>query len=115
DSKENLPVVGAMITGIDSLVTFLAGLLVIPAMFVAQRQGIEIHAGGELIAGPDLIFQVLPALFGSMAQWGDLVALAFFALLAIAALTSSISMLEVPVALAVETPPLGGGAARWVV
>ena len=115
DSKENLPVVGAMITGIDTLVAFLAGLLVIPAMFVAQRQGIEIHAGGELIAGPDLIFQVLPALFGSMAQWGDLVALAFFALLAIAALTSSISMLEVPVALAVEKTPLARGPASWLI
>ena len=112
---ENLPVVGAMITGVDTLVAFLAGLLIIPAMFVAQRHGIEIYASGELIAGPDLIFQVLPALFGAMDQGGALVAVALFALLAIAALTSSISMLEVPVALAVEKTPLPRGPASWLI
>jgi NSS family neurotransmitter:Na+ symporter len=45
---------------------------------------------------------VLPALFDQMGDGGILVALAFFALMSIAALTSSISMLEVPVSYFVE-------------
>jgi NSS family neurotransmitter:Na+ symporter len=45
---------------------------------------------------------VLPALFNNMGSIGLLIALAFFLLMIIASLTSSISMLEVPVAFAVE-------------
>ena len=48
-------------------------------MFVAQNLGVTIYAeSGSLIAGPDLIFQVLPALFDSMGATGLLVGLAFF-------------------------------------
>ena len=63
-ADENLPVVGALVTLTDTSVAFLAGLLVLPAIFVAQNLGVTIYAeSGNLIAGPDLIFQVLPALF----------------------------------------------------
>ena len=55
-----------------------------------------------MIAGPGLIVSVLPELFNNMGGVGLFVALAFFALMTIASLTSSISMLEVPVAYAVE-------------
>jgi len=55
-----------------------------------------------LIAGPGLIVSVLPSLFTTMGAIGVFVAIAFFALMTIASLTSSISMLEVPVAYAVE-------------
>ena len=102
-ADENLPVVGALVTLTDTSVAFLAGLLVLPAIFVAQDLGVTIYAeGGNLIAGPDLIFQVLPALFEGMGATGLLVGFAFFALMSIAAATSSISMLEVPVSYAVE-------------
>ncbi len=47
-------------------------------------------------------FQVLPALFEGMGATGLLVGFAFFVLMSIAAVTSSISMLEVPVSYAVE-------------
>lgn len=112
---ENLPAIGAMVTAVDCLVAFLAGLLIIPAMFVAQQLGITIYAGDALIAGPDLIFQVLPALFESMGLAGIVIAIAFFALMSMAALTSSISILEVPVALAVEKTPFTRPRASWMI
>jgi NSS family neurotransmitter:Na+ symporter len=101
--KENLPAIGGMVTVLDMSVALLAGLLILPAMSVAQLNGIQIYdEQGALIAGPALITSVLPALFDQMGDGGILVALAFFALMSIAALTSSISMLEVPVAYFVE-------------
>ena len=113
---ENLPLVGALVTLTDMGVAFLAGLLVLPAMFVAQHLGVTITGeGGSLIAGPDLIFKVLPALFDGMGSTGLLVGLGFFALMSIAAVTSSISMLEVPVSYAVEAHKLDRLKATWLV
>ncbi|HZW58709.1 MAG TPA: sodium-dependent transporter, partial [Woeseiaceae bacterium] len=57
---------------------------------------------GKLIAEDTLIFTVLPGLFDSMGAAGHFIGFAFFVLMLVAALTSSISMLEVPVAYAVE-------------
>jgi NSS family neurotransmitter:Na+ symporter len=103
-SDANLPLVGSLVTLTDTGIAFLAGLLILPAMFVAQNLGVVISADdGSLIGGPGLIFQVLPALFDSMGGIGLLVGLAFFVLMSIAAVTSSISLLEVPVSYAVET------------
>lgn len=101
--KENLPVIGSLVALLDVGIAVLAGLLILPAMYVAQANGVAIYddAGG-LIAGPGLIVSVLPALFNTMGSVGLVVALAFFALMTIASLTSSISMLEVPVAYGVE-------------
>ena len=113
---ENLPLVGALVTLTDMGVAFLAGLLVLPAMFVAQHLGVTITGeGGSLIAGPDLIFKVLPALFDGMGSTGLLVGLGFFALMSIAAVTSSISMLEVPVSYAVEAHKMDRLKATWLV
>ena len=101
--EENLVTLGAQVTLIDVSIAFLAGLLVIPAMYVAQAQGVVIFAeDGSLISGSSLIFTVLPALFDSMGSMGLFVGFAFFILMSIAALTSSISMLEGPVSYAVE-------------
>ena len=113
---ENLPVVGALVTLTDTSVAFLAGLLVLPAIFVAQNLGVTIYTeAGGLIAGPDLIFQVLPALFQGMGSAGLLVGFAFFVLMSIAAVTSSISMLEVPVSFAVEQHRVSRVKATWLV
>ena len=103
-SKEaSLPTLGAAVTLVDAGIAFIAGLLIIPAIYVAQHYGADIFtADGQLMAGPDLIFQVLPVLFDSMGGVGLLVGLAFFVLMSIASLTSSISMLEVPVSLVAE-------------
>ena len=115
-TDENLPVVGALVTLTDTSVAFLAGLLVLPAIFVAQHLGVTIYAeSGNLIAGPDLIFQVLPALFDGMGGTGIFVGFAFFLLMSIAAVTSSISMLEVPVSYAVETHQVDRNKATWLV
>jgi NSS family neurotransmitter:Na+ symporter len=101
--QENLPVIGSLVALLDVGIAVLAGLLILPAMYVALASGVEIFdAQGGLIAGPGLIVSVLPALFNSMGSVGLLVALAFFLLMTIASLTSSISMLEVPVAYGVE-------------
>ncbi|WP_085298235.1 sodium-dependent transporter [Cognaticolwellia mytili] len=101
--KENLVTLGAQVTLIDVSIAFLAGLLIIPAMYVAQAQGVAIFAeDGSLISGSSLVFAVLPSLFNSMGSIGLYVAFAFFVLMSVAALTSSISMLEGPVSYAVE-------------
>ena len=101
--KENLVTLGAQVTLIDVSIAFLAGLLIIPSMYVAQAQGVAIFAeDGSLISGSSLVFAVLPSLFSHMGSIGLFVSLAFFILMSVAALTSSISMLEGPVSYVVE-------------
>jgi NSS family neurotransmitter:Na+ symporter len=62
-----------------------------------------------------LIFAVLPAFFDTMGAVGNFVAVAFFALMIIAAVTSSISMLEVPVAYVVESKGMGRRRSVWLI
>jgi NSS family neurotransmitter:Na+ symporter len=101
--RENLVSLGRSVTLFDIGIAVTAGLLIIPAMYVAQHNGVAIYdEAGRLIAEDTLIFTVLPGLFDSMGGAGLVVALAFFLLMLVAALTSSISMLEVPVAYTVE-------------
>ena len=72
----------------DTAIAFLAGLMVIPAVFV--------FSGGDpkiLQSGPSLMFVILPKVFDSM-QFGNAVGAAFFLLVIFAALTSSISLME---------------------
>jgi NSS family neurotransmitter:Na+ symporter len=101
--KENLIRLGRLVTLSDVGIAFLAGLLIIPAMYAAAASGTQIFdETGNLISGPNLIFQVLPALFNTMGPIGIALSVVFFFLMVIAALTSTISMLEVPVAFAVD-------------
>ena len=103
NDDENLPVVGGLVTLIDVTIAVLAGFLVLPAMYVALHSGVDIFTqSGSLISEDTLIFTVLPELFATMGIAGILASITFFFLLSIAALTSSISMLEVPVAYAIE-------------
>ena len=114
--EESLPRLGAIVTVVDAGIAFIAGLLIIPAIYVAKHYGADIFtAGGDLIAGPDLIFQVLPVLFDSMGSVGALVAFAFFLLMTIASLTSSISMLEVPVSYLAEESRANRGRATAII
>src|SRR5690554_4737553 len=100
---EHLPKTAAWVAGLDTSVAFLAGLLIIPAMFAAQELGVQIYDhAGNLLASDTLVFTVLPAMFDSMGYAGLWIAFAFFALMLIAAITSSISMLEAPVNALVE-------------
>lgn len=103
NDSENLPVVGGLVTLVDISIAVMAGFLVLPAMYVALHNGVEIFtATGALISEDTLIFTVLPELFKTMGIAGVLVSFTFFFLMSIAALTSSISMLEVPVAYTIE-------------
>ncbi len=101
--KESLPRAGANVALIDIGIAVLAGFVILPAMYVAAERGVEIFdSAGNLLSEDTLIFTVLPKLFDTLGTAGLIVATAFFALMSIAALTSSISMLEVPVAYLVE-------------
>ncbi|CAH0540442.1 sodium-dependent transporter [Vibrio marisflavi] len=103
NKEANLPKTAAQVACVDTGVAFIAGLLILPAMFVAKHNGVEIFSdSGELLSSDTLVFQVLPAMFHSMGTIGELISVLFFAVMLIAALTSSISMLEVPVAVAIE-------------
>ena len=97
-SNSNIPLLAASVALTDTLVAILAGLLIIPGMFVALHHGIEIYTeSGTLKSADTLVFDVLPALFQRFGDIGVLVSTAFFILLAITALTSAVSILEVPV------------------
>ena len=82
----NLVSSGVWVGFMDTGVALLAGLMIFPAVFAF---------GKSPEAGPTLVFQVLPEIFASMAG-GQIIGALFFLLLTVAALTSSISMLEVP-------------------
>lgn len=114
--SENIVKLGATVALVDVGIAFLAGLLVIPAMTVALVNGVEVYnEAGKLIDSDGLIFNVLPSLFSSMGLAGSLVSALFFLLMTIAALTSSISMLEVPVAYTVERRGFGRKSATYLV
>lgn len=113
--KENLVKLGWLVTICDISVAFIAGLLIIPAMYAAAAAGTEIFdASGNLISGPNLIFQVLPALFSSMGTVGWVIAFVFFLLMSIAALTSSIAMLEPVVAYVIDAAKTTRSKATWL-
>lgn len=103
------------ITLLDTLIAFIAGLLIIPALFVAQQAGQEVFADGKLIGEGQLIFAILPELFSSMGNIGLLVSFVFFVLLSIAALTSTISTTEVPVAYLIEDKKMPRKKATWLI
>lgn len=103
------------ITALDTFIAFMAGLLIIPALYVAQAAGQEVFQGDKLIGEGQLIFNILPELFSSMGTVGLLVSFSFFSLLSIAALTSTISSTEVPVAYLVEEKALTRNKATWLV
>src|SRR5690606_1411370 len=74
------------------LAAFTAGLVILPAVFAFSF---------DPSAGPGLVFITLPAIFAQM-PLGVLFAVGFFVILVIAALTSSVSLLEVVVAYFVD-------------
>ncbi len=78
------------IVGIDTTIALLAGFIIFPA-------GFSIAGFDPTSGGPGLIFAVLPQLFATL-PGGLIFGAAFFLLLSLAAFTSTISLLEVPVA-----------------
>lgn len=113
---ENLPRTAGWVAMLDTSVAFLAGLLILPAMFAAQKLGVIIYDdAGVLLSADTLVFSVLPAMFDSMGSAGLWVAFAFFTLMVIAAITSSISMLEAPVNALREELGQSRSRMAWVV
>ncbi len=72
----------------DTAVAFLAGLMIIPAVFTFQGEA------GLAASGPGLMFQALPKVFAQMSGLGVVVGTVFFVMVAFAALTSSVSIME---------------------
>ncbi len=86
----------AQIEIFDTVVAFLAGLMVVPAVYVFMgTEGMK--------AGPGLIFQSLPQVFNAMGFAGRIIGPAFFLMVAFAALTSSVSIMEAIVGACMET------------
>jgi len=107
--KASLPKLCAGICAADTAVALLAGMAIFPIVFAFSLD--------PQTAGPGLVFVALPTAFEQMA-WGDLYGLAFFVLLAFAAWSSTISLVEGGTAYLVErgysrpiaATMLGGGA-----
>ena len=81
-----------MICIFDTLVAFLAGLAMFPAIGALAPE--SLGAGAQ---GPGLIYKILPLVFSKMGGVGKFISFAFFAMIVIAALTSVISIMEVSV------------------
>ena len=76
----------------DTLAAFLAGLMIIPAVYVFMgREGMEAN-------GPSLMFVSLPKIFEQMGFAGNIVGIVFFIMVLFAALTSCVSIMETLVA-----------------
>lgn len=90
--KEDLGLSALTVSAADTLIAILAGVAIFPAVFAFQINP---------AAGEELVFITLPQIFQQM-PGGSFFSLIFFLLLAVAALTSSISVLEVVVAYFVE-------------
>ncbi|GAA0278020.1 sodium-dependent transporter [Alteraurantiacibacter aestuarii] len=86
-----------MIAAVDTGVAIMAGLMIFPIVF---------SAGLDPAGGPGLIFQTLPVAFQQMPA-GALVGFAFFILIFFAALSSSIALLEAPVAFVIRRFRIG--------
>ncbi len=103
--QENLPKAGITVAIFDTGLALIAGLIIFPTLF---------HAGAEPTAGPALIFIVMATIFDTM-PFGSFFAVAFYGLLAIAALTSTISLLEVIVSYFVDEKSWVREKAVWLV
>jgi NSS family neurotransmitter:Na+ symporter len=84
--RENVPRSSIVVAASDTMIAFLAGMIVFPIVF---------SFGGEPAAGAQLAFASLPLLFERMHPVvGYVLALLFYLTLSIAAVTSAISLLE---------------------
>ncbi|MBU9710764.1 sodium-dependent transporter [Evansella tamaricis] len=87
--EDKLPGAAVSVAGLDTGFAILAGLMIFPAVFAF---------GINPADGPGLVFVVLPGIFESLGGMGQVFGILFFFLLAAAALSSAVSLLEVAVA-----------------
>lgn len=101
----NLQWTAIQVTILDTLVALLSGIMIFPAVF---------SFGIAPTAGPELVFITLPNVFEQM-PLGDIWSFIFFVLLALAALTSTISLHEVATAYVHEEHKMSRKKAAWFV
>lgn len=93
NKKEHIPSSALTVTVLDTSCATLAAIAIFPALFAF---------GMEPAQGPGLVFVVVPQIFASMGGLGPLFSAIFFVALMVAALTSSVSLLEVVVAYLID-------------
>ena len=93
------------IAGLDTGVALLACLMLFPIIF---------SYGQEPAAGPGLVFKSMPLAFAEMGSGGMLLGIMFFGLLALAALTSAISLLEVVASYFIDNRGWSRTKAAWL-
>jgi len=106
--RAHLPREAVAVVGMDTAVGLLAGMVTFP---VVMSFGLQ-----DVISGSTLgtIFIALPTGLGSLGATGQLVAVLFFALALIAAITSAVSLLEVPVACLIDRLGWSRSRAVWL-
>lgn len=108
--KEHLVRSAAQVAIIDALVAILAGLMIFPAAFAV---------GVQPDSGPSLVFITLPNVFhqafSSVPVVGHVISILFYALLTLAALTSTISMHEIGTAFVHEEFKTTRGKGAWII
>ena len=105
NDKINLQRTALEVTVIDTMIAILAGVMIFPAVF---------NFGIEPTAGVELVFITLPNVFSQL-PIGNLWSCIFFVLLAVAALTSTISLHEVATAYLHEEHHMTRKRAAWIV
>lgn len=90
---EKLPQNALIVTALDTAVAILAGIAIFPALFAFGMSPAE---------GPGLVFVVVPTIFAQMGNLGFVFSAVFFIALVVAALTSSVSLLEVVVSYLID-------------
>ena len=106
--RAHLPREAVAVVGMDTAVGVLAGMVTFPIVMNFQLQDLI----GESTMGA--IFIAVPTGLASLEQGGTLVALVFFGLALIAAITSAVSLLEVPVACLIDRLGWSRSRAVWV-
>ncbi len=103
--REDLISAAGYVAVFDTVIALLAGFMIFPALF---------SVGESPNAGPALVFIVLPKIFQSL-PFGSVIGVLFFILLTIAALTSTVSLLEVVVSYFVDEKNWTRKKSVWVV
>lgn len=96
NKKENMARISIITGVINTMIPLMLGFIIFPALF---------SVGMEPSAGPTLVFQALPVVFSNM-PFGTIFGVAFFLLLLLAALTTSITIYEVIITTLVEKTPV---------
>ena len=100
DKKENLEKNAILIVVMDTMVALMAGLCVIPGRFALDPEG--------ALGGPSLLFITMQNVFHNMGTVGPIFGILFYLLVVFAAISSSISLLEVIVAHFVDKARIAG-------